>query len=269
VESKILLQKQITAAARAILDYRLSGCNSCQLPNSFRPQAIEDALEIQSEMLRLNPGNIGGWKCGVPSDDGSVVVAPIFSQTIYNGQSCFLFPDRGFARIEPEIGFLLKEDLLASNGPYTNEQILGKIAGTYLALELIQDRFVESNDASFIDKLADCLGNQGLFIGPEIDRLSVCEGQPIEINIRQPDFEGNYLGSHPNKHPQTALFWLVNYMCARGVSFRAGQFIITGSYCGVIDLQFDVLTNLEYRRLGRCSVEFKDMKFLSSSEALM
>ena len=45
-------------------------------------------------------------------------------------------------------------------------------------------------------------------------------------------------------------------MTKRGVSFEAGEAIITGSYCGVVELGFDELTTVAYDGIGEYQVTF-------------
>ena len=55
------------------------------------------------------------------------------------------------------------------------------------------------------------------------------------------------------------LYWLINFMSKRGTDFKAGQAIITGSYAGIVEVEFDKQTEIEYVGLGKYNVEFKTL----------
>ena len=95
-----------------------------------------------------------------------------------------------------------------------------------------------------------------MYIGPKIDtELAYAAGQ-MTINFSQQGNEQTFAGKHPNPLPQNAVYWLINYMSKRGTSFKAGQAIITGSYAGIVDVDFNKSTEVEYVGIGKYTVEF-------------
>jgi 2-keto-4-pentenoate hydratase len=106
--------------------------------------------------------------------------------------------------------------------------------------------------------LADCLVNQGLFIGPEIAREQAFDATTIQITVSQEDNVQTFAGEHPNKLAQTPIYWLINAMTRRGIDFQAGEAIITGSYCGIVEVDFDTPTTIDYEGLGEYQVVFKE-----------
>ncbi len=48
-------------------------------------------------------------------------------------------------------------------------------------------------------------------------------------------------------------------MSKRGISFKAGQAIITGSYAGVVEVEFNSVTNINYVGLGNYQVTFNEI----------
>ena len=61
---------------------------------------------------------------------------------------------------------------------------------------------------------------------------------------------------HPAELAQLPLYWAVNYLSAKGINLKAGQVFITGSYCGVVELNTDQLTTVSYEDLGSVSTTF-------------
>lgn len=243
-------------AAEQLLKNRIKQPQKMRLSTEIRPQDCERALLIQAETIKLRSDKITGWKCLLPLDKDQLVVAPIFSNTVQSGERCTLFSENGKARIEPEIAFVLGTDLPATKEGYSEAQIDEAVKSCHMALELIQDRFGEKSEVSFYEKLADCLMNQGLFIGAEIDKCDAYSASKFNITIDQNENNHFFNGQHPNQLPQKPLYWVINFMTKRGISFTAGQAIITGSYAGVVEVEFNHSTAVEYKGLGQYQVTF-------------
>jgi 2-keto-4-pentenoate hydratase len=242
-------------AATELLKRRVKGTKARRLNINLRPQNIDDALNIQSQMVEQYDGTVGGWKCLLPFDD-KIIVAPIFSNTIQNGPECKLFKDQGAALIEPEIAFILNKNLPAKDTDYSEDEINSAIGNCHMALELIQSRFADDSGAEFPEIVADLIVNQGLFIGPEIDRDQAFSASHINLTISQGDNIQTFEGAHPNPLPHLPIYWLVNFMSKRGVTFKKGDAIITGSYAGVVALKFNIETTISYENIGEYKVTF-------------
>lgn len=247
--------KQVAAE---LLKRRTASPDTQRLDEAMRPLNTEQALSVQFEMIDLHTDHVGGWKCLLPLSNDKLVLAPIFSNTIQHGEVCELFKDRGAARIEPEIAFILGKALPANSDGYSEQQINDAIGSCHMALELMQSRFSEESGAEFHEKLADGLMNQGLFIGPEIQREKAFSAGNIDISIVQGDNQQQFVGLHPNTLAQTPIYWFINYMTRRGIHFKAGEAIITGSYCGIVNVGFSVPTTISYADIGEYSVEFRE-----------
>jgi len=180
-------------AAKELLSRRVADTKAPRLNEEFRPKSIEDALNIQAELVKQHTDTVGGWKCLLPPSDEKKVVAPIFSKTVQRGETCEL-------------------------------------------------------------DLADCLMNQGLFIGPEIDREKAFSANLVEINITQDEKTQTFAGKHPNAAPLKPIHWLIDFMTRRGTSFKAGEAITTGSFCGIVEVEFNKLTTINYANIGEYQV---------------
>ena len=224
----------------------------------FNPlQTIDDALAIQLEMIALNNHNVTGWKCLTPRDNGDLIIAPILDAAVDNQSRCPIISHQGKALIEPEIAFVVGQTFEA-NQTYSQAQIDEQIASTHMALELIQSRFSKDYSATFFEKLADGLSNQGIFVGPEINKQQAYQASQIKVTLTSNEGELHWDGKHPCELPQTPLYWLVNYLTERGVSLLAGQKIITGSYCGVVKVELNQPIRLTYENMGEFDVVFTE-----------
>ena len=253
--------QKFTEAAKQLLARRVSGTKAQSLADDIKPNTIEDALAVHQEMIKLRSDAVAGWKCLLPLAEDKIIVAPIFSDTIQQGDQCLLMKDNGKVRLEPEIVFVLNKDLPARTEDYSETEIDDAIGSCHMALELIQSRFADDSTAVFPERLADGLVNQGLFIGPEIDKALAFSASNVQLSIKQTEDNGdiseqNFEGVHPNPLPQLPVYWVVNFMTKRGTTFKKGEAFTTGSYAGLVEVDFDKKTDINYAGIGSYSVTF-------------
>lgn len=238
------------------------------LTDALRPRSLADAFALQQQVAVAMAEPIAGWKCLLPTPD-KIVVAPIYPSTFCRFESnsdqvqqCRLWPSKvpasaGLARVEPELAFVLQQDLPSRSEPYSNSEIDTAIGATHLALELIQSRFSHDSGAGFYDQLADGLFNQGLFLGPQIQQAHECSGEQFSLQLTFADGRQQHLTAvHPNQQPRAGLYWLVNFLSANGIGLLAGQAVITGSYAGVLDLPFGEDIQFQYGDWGKFRLRF-------------
>jgi 2-keto-4-pentenoate hydratase len=244
-------------AALELLQRRKAGTKAPRLDESCRPMNIDDALAIQTEMANIE--TVGGWKCLLPPAEGKIIAAPIFNVQ-KNSHIVELFEDRSVARVEPEICFILSQNIPVKQGSYSEAEIINTIGSAHMALELMQSRYADNAEQSFYESLADCMLNQGVYVGPEIDKKTAINMHNIKIKVTQGDEIRELDGKHPNERAIDGLLWLVNYMNSRGVELKAGATIITGSFKGIVNMAFDIETTIAYESFGEYKVIFKRSK---------
>lgn len=240
-------------AAQEFLTRRKDNHRGDALPAECRPTNLEDALAIQAATVEASGKKIAGWKCLVPLKPEQVIVGPVLEGTVQQGAECLVeCTEPGKTLIEPEIAFVLGADLPARNEDYTEAEIDDAIASAHMALELLQRRYAPSDDLIFADRQADCLLNQGIFVGPEITKEQAYDAAEIKLSID----DKSYDGKHPNLSAQAPIYWFVNFISKRGISLEKGQTIITGSYAGAIEVPIKS-TEITYEGFGKYVVEFK------------
>lgn len=62
-------------------------------------------------------------------------------------------------------------------------------------------------------------------------------------------------GRHGDGHPLRPLYWLANFLAARGDGLRAGQFVTTGSYAGAIEVPLNQPLTVKFGELGVIAIE--------------
>lgn len=244
MQTAALRSAAITLAAR-----RLSGERGPLLAGEEAPATLDEALAIQQAVRELMGNLVGGWKCGMPSAD-KVVVAPIYAPTIDEGATGSAWVRDERVRTEPELAFMFAGGLPAREQPYSRDDVLAALSGVRLALELIDSRFHAEPKPPFVQSLADGLVNQGLLLGPVVDRAQALTATELAIRVQQGGRDERLDGVHPAGDPLAPLLWLVEHLRQRGEGLLPGQAVITGSYAGVIDVLPGVPVTLTMGALG-------------------
>lgn len=250
-------QQYISEAAAILLERRRNGSKGERLPQSCRPQSLDQALAIQAKVSQQSADRIAAWKCGMPGAD-KVVLAPIYASIVFQEtETCAVWSNQQSARIEPELAFILGHDLPARAASYTMAEIDAAIKETRLALELIGTRYSNPEAASFAEHLADGLFNQGLYLGPVIhaDNAANLQTMPITISLTGRTFK-EFSGVHPAVNARAPLYWLIEFLRNRGQGLQAGQAIITGSYAGSPDVPLHEDVSVRFGQLGKLHVRF-------------
>jgi 2-keto-4-pentenoate hydratase len=242
-------------AAQFLFAARHEGRVGPRIDEAARPATVDDAIAVQRRVAELLAQPVGGWKCSVPTDARAIIAAPIFAPTIHDVSPCPMRIVGDVARIEPEIAFVIARDLPARSTPYADAEVRAAVGSARLALELIGPRYAEPKAVTYPELLADCIANQGLYVGPALAAPWDSDLEAFRVVVRARDTViVSAEGKHPDGHPLRPLVWLANYLANRGDHLRAGQVVTTGSYAGIIDVPVDSPLTIEYGDLGRLAV---------------
>lgn len=245
--------EQADQAARLFLHARQTRTPGPRLPESCRPPDGDAALAIQRRTFELLGEKIGGWKCGIPTPNG-VMLAPITASTVFRASPCVVPGPR--ATIEPEIAFVMGRDLPPRGAAYTDEEIRGAIREARFCLELLDTRFAKKGEASFLEILADCYNNWGLFVGPVVPNALSLPLEQLHAKVATPTqtiFDA--VRPHPSGHPLKPLLWLARYLNGRGEGLKAGEIVTTGSYAGIVEVPIGQPLRVELEGIGVIETE--------------
>jgi 2-keto-4-pentenoate hydratase len=256
----MLTDQQIEQAARLLVSRRRGASAGALLSQTCRPADVDDALRIQQAVLQQLNAEIGGWKCSVPPTGGAVL-APIPANVIFRTSPCVMPIVDGMAAIEPEIAYVMGQNLPPRETPYSCNEVLNAVASVHLAFELIETRYTPDTAPDMPDKLADSLSNYGLFLGPSIKDEHGKEGvdgaslPAIALVLNEGErASGSWEGKHPDGHPLRALHWLANYLAGRGTGLKRGEVVTTGSYHGLIQVPADTPLRMRFADLGNLDI---------------
>jgi len=248
----------IEAAALQLLAQRRHRRPGPQLPESCRPQTDDEALAVQRRLALLLDQPIGGWKCSLPTGERKLL-APLYASTITRTSPCAVPAQHAFARIEPEIAFVLARDLPRRTQPYTEDEVRAAIGETRLVVELLGSRFQEPAKIPYPEMLADGANNYGLFVGPVVKDGLARKLDAFPLAIAGPS--GAILardGVHPDGHPLRPLTWLANWLSSNKAGWKqglsAGEIITTGSYAGALDVPLATPLTITFGDLGKVDV---------------
>lgn len=231
------------------------------LTRDLPEMTIEDAYDIQRASMkrRFDRGErLVGMKMGLTSlakMKQMGVHSPIYGHLT----STMLMEEGGelshglycHPRVEPEICFLLGEDL---EGPTTPAQAMAAVEGVCAALEVIDSRY-ENFKFTLIDVVADNASStkvvlaSKMFSPDEVDLSNL--GMVMEING-----EVVKTGSSAAifEHPARSLAKLVNMLAERGEGLKAGQIVMAGGATAAVALQPGQHVRVQVEVLG--SAEF-------------
>lgn len=156
-------------------------------------------------------------------------------------------------KVEPELAFTLESDLPAKA---TLEQVRDAIGSVHLAVEIIDSR-VADWDIRLVDTVADNASCGAIVMGDEPVQISFDELRDVPATMSINGFEvGSGVGSAVMGHPLIPLQWLANTLGEQGVALKAGEIILTGSFCGAVAFTSGDVLDVDYGRYGTLSVTF-------------
>ncbi|MGP6139125.1 2-keto-4-pentenoate hydratase [Jeotgalibaca sp. A127] len=222
---------------------------------------LEEGYLIQEEIIRqkLAEGHkILGPKMGLTSDAKMKqmnVTDPIYGYTfdymVENHGSTVMIDRFIHPKVEPEIGFILKQDL---QGPgITRAQVLANTAFVFPAIEIIDSRY-ENFNFTLPDVVADNTSAAGLVMGTTIKTPENLEldalGAVLTING---EVKALGTGAAVLGHPANAVARLANMLALKGEKVPAGQPILTGGMTEAVRIERGDFVSVKIDGLGEVS----------------
>lgn len=138
-------------------------------------------------------------------------------------------------RIEAELGFILDRDL---SGPgLTAARVLAATRAIFPSFEIVDSR-VRDWKIKIADTIADNSSSWGVVLG---DRLAGPLGLDLSTVGMVIERNGEVLstgaGAAVLGHPANGIAWLGNKLSEYGVSLKAGEYVMSGSFAAVIDAE--------------------------------
>lgn len=255
------MDEQTLNLARILDDAANSATPVAQLTIEHPDLTLEQAYDIQraSMQLRFERGeSLVGMKMGLTSRAKMEQVGvhePIYghlTSAMKRGSGDHLvISEQIHPRIEPEIAFLLRQDL---EGPVTAVEALGAVEWVIAALEVIDSRY---KDFQFMlpDVVADNASSTRFFLGETRRRPEDLDlgnlGMVMQLNgtVAETGSSAAILD-----HPARSLAELANMLHRRGERLRAGQIVLAGGATRAIHVSQGDKIRLDVHNLGSVCV---------------
>lgn len=155
-------------------------------------------------------------------------------------------------KVEPELGFRLGRDLPATP---TLDEVAAAVDAVYLAVEIIDSR-VRDWDITLVDTVADNASCGAVILSDPVDiPLDQLTAVTATMSINGA-VAGHGTGADVMGHPLEPLKWLAGVLAAQSVPLKAGDIILTGSFCGAAPVTPGADVEIDYGPFGRLGVTF-------------
>lgn len=232
-----------------------------------------DAYAIQKAWLDIKFGEgrrVIGHKVGLTSramqlamridepDFGTLLDDMLFEQQEDIDASRFLDP-----RIEVELAFVLKQDLIQGGGTdLTVEDVL--LATDYVApsLEIIAARSHRvdpqtGRPRAVFDTIADNAANAGILVGEErIDPQDTDLRWVSALLYRNGIIEETGVAAGVLEHPARAIIWLARKLGDFGEVLKAGEIILSGSFTRPVEVRSGDVFHADFGAFGSVGCRF-------------
>ena len=248
-----MLSEHIDEAARHLCAAR-RGPPLHELPQNCRPQSDAEAYLIQDAVMRRLGETVGGWKVGAASAAGPAFCAPIWMRMIRQSPASYDASELRIIGIEAEIAFRLGRDLPARSAGYDRAEVT---AGAMLhpVIEVVDSRYADFRSLDRLSILADNFSNGGLVYGAAVqewEKLGLAQ-TTITLTEDGEPFADSAAGAA--RDPVAALVDFANLMNGRGGT-KAGTFVTTGSWTGMVFTKRGTRIVADFGPLGRVEVAF-------------
>jgi 2-keto-4-pentenoate hydratase len=250
-----MLKEHCEAAARLLCAAR-GGAPLPELPPHCRPQSDADAYEIQEEVARQLGETVGGWKVGAASAASTAFCAPIWTKMVRPSPASYDARELRLIGIEAEIAFRLGRDLPARTAAYDRAEVTAG-AALHPAIEVVDSRYADFRSVDRATILADNFANGGLVFGHAVPNWQSRDLGATTITVTE---NGEPFASSSNsaaRDPIAALVDFANLMSGRGGA-KAGAFVTTGSWTGMVFTKRGATIVADFGPLGRVEVAFHD-----------
>ncbi len=248
-----MLAEQAEQAARLLCAAR-GGEPLRELPADCRPQSDADAYQIQDAVIRRLGEMVGGWKVGVASPTTVAFCAPIFARMIRPSPASYSAAELRLIAIEAEIAFRLGRDLPARVAPYDRAEVTAG-ATLHPVIEIVDSRYVDFQSRGRPSILADNYSNGGLVWGAAVPGWETLDLSRTEMRVTEDGqpFADSSIGAP--RDPIAALVDFANLMRQHG-DVKAGAFVTTGSWTGMVFTRHGTRIAAEFGPLGRIEISF-------------
>ena len=204
------------------------------LPDALRPHTMEAAEAIQHATLAALGERPGGWKVG--RLEGHVFTAPIPAGHIIaqpEGKEGVSFRVERF--IELELALLFRRGATAADVANLVLGDLTDLATPATLLEFVRPRFLPDAQVTPLERIADCMANQGAMVTPTLMpwRLEDLDGMGAAVLFQNGEEISRREGAHVAAPVVPLIQALIERLRRENRGIAAGEVITLGSLSGM------------------------------------
>jgi 2-keto-4-pentenoate hydratase len=254
----------IRAACEQFQRVRAGGAPLAGLPESCRPQSVEDGYAIQEAFIASCGQAVAGWKVGATAAASQQLFGvtepfygPVLASVVFSSPAELPAADFPMRGIECEFAFHVATDIAPRDEPYRPEELAERVSAPLPAIEIVNPRLDHPIRHGAPTAIADCGVNGGLVLG-----AATLEWQQIDLAAHEVrlliDGEQKAAGTGALVlgHPLNALAWFVNRYTAGGRTLSAGQVVSTGTTTGLVILEPGQTAVADFGTLGKVELRF-------------
>lgn len=260
---------QVTEAASALFAAEITGQQIGLLSQQYPDMSLEDAYAVQRALVeqRKDTGRrIIGWKIGLTSramqsalgidtpDSGVLFDDMRFDHGATVPEGRFIQP-----RIEAEIAFVMKSDL---NGAADHQQVLDATDYVCPALEILDTRVMRSDPdtgtvRTIVDTVSDNAANAGVVLGEAQHFPNAAAMRWAGAIVKRNGVvEETGLGAGVLDDPVTSMVWLTERLHTYGMSIRAGDIVLSGSFVRPVEARSGDDFFADFGNFGEVRISF-------------
>lgn len=198
-----------------------------------RPQTVDEAYAVQAAVMARLGAN-GGFKTSRPDPARANIMAPIPAAHIRPSSAHYAAEEMRLCGIELEIAFRIDQDVPEVGAPDYDARLRASVSAVP-AIEMVDTRLADHDDADALTKLADNQSGFGLVYGEPVKDFS-------RLNLTDPQIafrvDGDQIGTTAGQVPGGVDAFQVLKDCLEVVGdhcggLRPGMFVTTGSLSGL------------------------------------
>ncbi|MEH2613064.1 2-keto-4-pentenoate hydratase [Bradyrhizobium sp. AZCC 1693] len=244
----------IQSAASLLIEAR-SASRQVQ-PFSPGPATSDDAYAVQ-DAVASRIGAVGGWKVGAKAPSDTPNAAPLFANLIRPSLAEWPSSSLHMIGIEAELAFRLGRDIAPRSAPVSREEVWASIGSVHAAIEVVDTRLADWKNADRFWVLADNQSNGGFVFDPQGAQQRDASFADAAVRLI---IDGRTIadrrGGNPAGDPRWLVEWLVDHCARCRGGMRAGMFVTTGSYTGMVFVEPGASVRAVFDGIGAAEVCF-------------
>lgn len=257
--------KKISQYAKELFEAETSVKEIEALTDREKNITVEDAYQIQLETVKLKEAKgkkVIGKKVGLTSQamqDMLGVDEPdyghLFDDMSVENKAVIDTKSMIAPKVEAEIGFMLKEDLVGPNITFLD--VIMATDYVVPTLEIIDSRIADWK-IKLIDTVADNGSSAKVLIGDGKKNLEDINLRTNGMILKKNDeIVATGSGAAALGHPAEAVAWLANKLASFNITLKKGELILPGALSGALVVEAGETIQADFGALGVAEVTFK------------